>query len=368
MIKRILTFAITCFFASTNVMAVEINGLIRPGKPILWIDEDPDEYVIKLPWHRAFRVNDEFNSHQWCVGVGGDGSNTSRNQTVRLTGPEGKSFNMQVVYAGVEWKLTAEPDSIIGVPSSFVKPGTQPTTFEGNIVRVDNTTTGYIGDKCFEYNSNKTPLDSFRPILELDPANAQWVADQFATGNFPNGIYKGTLWLPAVFAFNTLLYNNWAYRFGNGGSIDFIIEFEQDRITQISVEGADVIIPDVLTKPGFVQGKTVYTTTISGIISNGIKVSLDKSNSDFSLKPMVTEKSDANKIPFNLFCVECEGAGVMMIEEGRAVSSSSYYSLLHNDFKNVVANFEVSYKEKPLDELYNDTYIGSFTLLFELDL
>lgn len=368
MIKRILTFAIICFVSTVNVMAAEINGLIRPDKPILWIDEDPDEYVIKLPWHRAFGVTNESESHQWCVGVGGEGTNTSRNQTVTLIGPEGKSFDMDVVYSAVEWKLTDAPDSFIDVPTSFKKVGTQPTTFDGNIVRVENTTTGYISDKCFAYNSNKLPLDSFRPILELDPANAQWVAEQFSSGEFPSGTYTGTIWLPAIFAFNTLVYNNWAYRFGNGGSINFIIQFEQDRITQIRVEGADVIIPDVLTKPDFVQGKTVYTTTISGIISNGIKVSLDKSNSDFSLKPVLTEKSDANKIPFNLFCVECEGTGVVMIEEGRAVSNSSYYSLLHNDFKNVVANFEVSYKDKPLDELYNDTYVGSFTLLFELDL
>ncbi len=36
------------------------------------------------------------------------------------------------------------------------------------------------------------------------------------------------------------------------------------------------------------------------------------------------------------------------------------------NFREVVATFEVSYRDKSLDELYNDTYLGSFTLLFEL--
>ncbi|QLK43874.1 hypothetical protein DR996_00445 [Vibrio owensii] len=368
MVARVLklSFLVGGLLISLGASAFQVNGLIKPGEPIKWIDEDSSDTTIKVPWHRAVDVNEDGDS-QFCVGGGGsDIPNTSYHpQNLTLRGPSGNNATLRIHYVAAEWKFAQTPTSTFKNPTSSL--AGQATTLLGNIAHIENTGPHILGDICFKFASGGRHLEYFRPVIEIDPDSLAALSEKFDTGELPNGSYVGNAYFPASYSQR----DNWGnvyYHIALGAPVEFIIQSENDRIAKITVVGDDVIIPDTVTEPGKVQGSTNYKTTVEGVVSNGVKVSLLKPNSDFSLKPMMTAESETNKIPYSVFCRECEGSGVRMIENGKAISTSSHYSLLHNDFLKVEANFEVSFAHKPLDELYNDTYIGSFTLLFELDL
>ncbi|EKM14490.1 hypothetical protein [Vibrio harveyi] len=340
--------------------STQIDGLIRPGEPILWIDEDPDPYIVKIPWNRSPSYSGT-SAKNWCVGAGTYGNNGGINKSVKLSGPDGASVSMELRYIATEWKLKSVPDSTFSSPQG----GKQELTMYGDVANVKNDGMTWSSETCFKYELAVAPISLFRPVIELDPSNIAYVSQQFDEGKLPSGTYLGSVSLPTI-VWSTDRFGNWFYRHSLSADVLFYLEYQADRIAQIRVEGSDNIIPDTWTTPGMVHGKTVYTTHIEGIVSNGVKVSLASPDSDYSLNPVNTPESETNKIPFNVFCRECEGTGVTIIENGRALSASSYYSLLDNNFREVVATFEVSYRDKSLDELYNDTYLGSFTLLFEL--
>ncbi|MFV8439754.1 hypothetical protein [Vibrio owensii] len=385
MVKTALVLACSLLMPISASAEMMVEGLIsKLDEPIRWIDQHPGDNYIQLPWSHALHLNisDANKTEGWCVGVGTRGLGTLSEGTVngspdrivtlkRAGGTE--SVQLKIKYIAAEWLLHSAPTNVFPHPNgSTVSVGaTQKMTLMGNIAYVENVSRGYMASECFSFDSRLIGIKSFRPVLEIDPANMQEISEAFASGAYPKGTYEGSTNFEANWA-NKYYVNSWMTSWTTtvayNENMKFKLFYEGDRITKIVVNGEDIIVPDTTSNPGYVQGKTEYNVEVQGIVSNGVKVTLAKPNSDFSLKPAITEESEANKIPYSVYCRECDGTGVLMIENGKAVNTTGQYGLVHNDFRGVEAHFEVSFTDKLLKDLYNDTYLGSFTLLFELDL
>ncbi|WP_425669758.1 hypothetical protein ACPSL3_07635 [Vibrio owensii] len=384
-IKIALVAACSLLVPITASAEMVVEGLLsKLGEPIKWIDQYPGDAFIQVPWSHALYlgIGNDNKTQNWCVGVGSRGlgswnegsANGSPDRTVTLKRIGGtESVQMDIKYKGAEWLLHSAPTRVFANPHiSYASQGaTQKMTLMGNIAYVANESNGFMADECFGFDSRVIGVKAFRPVIEIDPANMQEISDKFATGTYPKGIYEGTANFEANwknYYYVTSSVGSWTTTVAYKGSMKFRLFYEGDRIQSIVVTGQDVIVPDTVSKPGYVQGKTEYNVEVQGVISNGVIVTLAKPNSDFSLKPVITKESETNKIPYSLYCRECDGSGVMMVENGKAVNTTGRYGLVHNDFRGVEAHFEVSFTDKLLEDLYNDTYLGSFTLLFELDL
>lgn len=383
--KNVLVTACSMLMAVSASASMQIEGLIsQTDGTIKWIDEHPGDNYIQVPWTHATQLGltSSDTAYGWCAGVGTRGLGTSNegkanpgpDRTVTLKRVGGtESVTMKVKYTAAEWLLTEVPKEPFDHPHlAHASAGaTQKLTLSGNRAYVENVSSGYMASQCFRFHTRVLGIKSFRPIIELVPESLAEVAEQFVSGALPRGEYIGTAnfeanWMHNYYGSSSI--PSWTTTVGYRGDLSFTLYFEEDQMRSITVTGEDVIVPDSITRPDYVQGQTEYKVVVEGIISNGVKVSLVNPDSDFSLKPNTTTESETNKIPYSVFCRECDGTGVLMIENGKAVNSSGKYGLVHDNFREVEGNFEVSFTDKLLDELYNDTYLGSFTLLFELDL
>lgn len=379
LVKTSLVLACSLLMPISASAEMIIEGLIKHDT-IMWIDESPGDNFISVPWPHAQHVETTSKDYteDWCVGVGtrfnsggtAEGSyNGGPDRKVTLTRRGGsESVTMDLQYIAAEWLLESEP-TLIPHPSGAG--ADKRMELHGNIAKVFNDGKGYMSTQCLRFPKRVIGVKRFRPVITFSESQMREINSKFKTGEYPKGIYEGRAsfeanWMNRYYSNSTM--SSWTTTVASKKNLLFQIYFEGDRITEIVVTGEDVIVPDTTSNPDYVQGKTEYNVEVKGIISNGVKVTLAKPNSDFSLKPLITEESETNKIPYSVYCRECDGSGVLMIENGKAVDTTGYYGLVHNDFRGVEAHFEVSFTDKLLKDLYNDTYLGSFTLLFELEL
>lgn len=271
--------------------------------------------------------------------------------SIQLTGPGG-SVNVPISLAGMEYRL-----SRTGWSQSYPD-NTAITQVNGNQVLVLGLGVGTTGIK-FSPDAI-SPFTHYRPIMKDIDTNAWTKA--FRDAKLTKGQYQGIVNMTVPYDYfrggirirNTLLLTN-----------HIVVDYEPAILNTISVEGDGLINP-IYHFPNTVSGKTEYVVNASGYFPNGILMGLKPPLSGTSFYEM-KGKNPSEAIKYDVSCVSgCSGKNQIIVNgQGRINTTDNRMKIDAASPTTAQARLQISFNNKPMSEVSNDTYRDSFVLVFE---
>jgi hypothetical protein len=277
------------------------------------------------------------------------GPDSIAEKTIILNGPGGfASVPLSII--GMSYRLS----SSIGVE---IAPGSTGTTVSGvsAIVRGAGP-----GNQMVTLSSLSSPFTHYRPVLKAINTS-DWLA-AFKVKGLESGRYQGSInyQVPYNYYRNNVLIRNTLR-----ATLTVTLEYNSTLLQSVAVTGGGVITPQYYGYPErLVGGSTDYLVTATGVSLVGVFIRL-KTQSGSNEYQLLSQATDAPQtgINFSVQCTSgCSGAS-KLINEGRPTNNS--IKMLTPSHASGQATITVSFSNKKLDDLNNDTYRGSFVLIFE---
>ncbi|HIF9193218.1 TPA: hypothetical protein ACX6PF_002437 [Photobacterium damselae] len=269
--------------------------------------------------------------------------------SIQLTGTGG-SVSVPLSLVGMEYRLSS------AVGSGSVS-GSASTQINGNNVTVLGSG---VGNLSVTLSTLESPITHYRPIFNNIDTNA-W-AQAFRTAKLPKGRYQGHINITVPYDYyrsgtrirNTLLLTN-----------RIIVDYEPAVLNTISVEG-DGLIEPIYHFPNTVSGKTEYVVNASGYFPNGVLMGLKPPLGGSPFYEM-TGKNPSESIKYNVTCRSgCSGKNQIIVNgQGRINTTDNRMKIDAASPTTAQARLQVSFDNKPMSEVSNDTYRDSFVLVFE---
>lgn len=219
-----------------------------------------------------------------------------------------------------------------------------------------------IGDQQIDFDSPTSMISMYRPIIE--DISIQSIADLL------DGRSKGT-----YSGFHNVVFKYEYYR--NGVRIGHVvnlpihinISYNPAHINEAKIiEGMDGKMtatyhghPEII-----VSGLGSYRVQVSGDFTSGLKASVYGAESRYAMKMLDGEVDETSEILYDVTCSEnCTGNNVLI---SKGVPSSSHVDIDIGDGHQTNVKFDVSFNDKPYDELKKGKYAGMFRVIFEAEL
>ncbi|HIF9079027.1 TPA: hypothetical protein ACX6NV_003945 [Photobacterium damselae] len=270
--------------------------------------------------------------------------------SIQLTGTGG-SVNIPVSLAGMEYRLS----SMAGYQP--IAGSTANTQIKGSKVFVIGSG---VGNLEVSLDSLESPITHYRPIMKNIDTNV-WIK-AFRDAKLPKGRYQGLMNITVPYDYyrsgtrirNTLLLTS-----------RIIVDYEPAVLNTISVEG-DGLIDPIYHFPNTVSGKTDYVVNASGYFPNGVLMGLKPPIGGSPFYEM-TGKNPGESIKYDVTCRSgCSGKNQIIVNgQGRINTTDNRMKIDAASPTTAQARLQVSFDNKPMSEVSNDTYRDSFVLVFE---
>ncbi|MUK51219.1 hypothetical protein [Aliivibrio fischeri] len=314
----------------------------------------------RLTWQSAKITSDGFVPVIWNVPLNlpsadkvvPGGPTSAIERTVRLSNSSG-SVNVPLTIIGMSYLLSSNAGE-----TSTTGVGTKLSGVSA-IVKGAGT-----GNKVVTLSTLSSPFTHYRPIIK--PVTMSVWLKAFKTADLDKGTYQG--------AMNYLVPYNY-YRDGVlirntlQALLTIKIDYNPSQLHSVSVSGDGVIYPQYYGYPErLVGGATTYIINVTGVFPNEVNIGLKNTvNSDSRYQLLSQTTYPQTGIDYSVRCTNgCDGP-TQIITDGEPNINGTSNRLKMRSFNNVSAQatITVSFFNKKLDELNNDTYLGSFVLIFE---
>lgn len=300
-----------------------------------------DNYVPSF-WLPAANV---LTSAEWVPGY-----YSSAPTQLILTNSVGDSVNVDIRFTGIEYNIATPPTSMR--PISSGTPSCTDSAMRGaSIYRLKNSSPAFCtATNSLELPGNNTPFRFLRPIFKIDKTK---LADQFKGKT--SGKYRGTMFgVTASYGFKMSQQSPiWTYR-NLPANFDMVIDYQGNKLTNVSVLGNGLIPPIYDTIKSTVSGETQFDIKAEGYFSDGLSI-------DLVTKPnyQLLHTASGESIPYNLTCQQC--LNQELVRNGSLVTSST--SVLKPNSTEINFSVKASYQDIPRGTLVTGTYNDSFVLV-----
>ncbi|MGI9889989.1 hypothetical protein [Vibrio chagasii] len=269
---------------------------------------------------------------------------------VMLTNNIGDSISLDIKFTGLEYNLATSPKHTLPVSSGY------PTCANSgmgnsNIYQLQNSSPSF----CTSPNklvlpSNNVPFRFLRPIFQIDESTLK---DKFKGKSA--GKYRGTvLGLNTSYGFKVSQQNPiWTYR-NLPIDFDIVIDYQGNKLTNITVSGSGMMPPIYDTTKHTVNGETKFNIKADGYFTDGLEVELI-SKPDYSLKHTASGES----IPYSLTCKNCSTPN--LVRNGILVNSKT--AVLKPNSTEIIFDIDVEYQDIPKGTLVTGSYNDTFVLI-----
>lgn len=279
------------------------------------------------------------------------GPTDTSEQRITFTQTSGaKQVVLPLTLKGLEYRVSS-----VGAISN-VGGGTSTATLKGSSV---NVVGAGISSLLIELDSTQSPFTHYRPILSNIDSSV-W-AQAFRDARAPSGRYQGLLPYTAVYD-----YYRGGIRIRNTivSQLVVFIDYRGQELSSIEVEGTGEMTA-TYHYPSLVSGEAYYTIKANGYFTDGVLVGLIPPSGKpyFSLKS--GEVSNTDEIKYSVTCVSGCSENRQIIIDGEPITNNSTKrtKIDATNVEQATAKLRVSFDRQPLVE--NDTYNGSFVLMFE---
>lgn len=269
---------------------------------------------------------------------------------VTLTNARGDAISADIQFTGLEYNIATPPQGTS--PASSGQPTcTRAVMAGGNIFEMGNTSPTFCtaADR-FILPGNNIPFRFLRPNIQFDEAQ---LAAQFK--GKASGKYRGTvLGLSASYGYKVSQQNPvWTYR-NLPVPFDIVIDYQGNKLTNVTVSGNGIIPPTYDTTTHTVSGSTTFDIKAEGYFTDGLKV-------DLVSKPnyMLVNTASGETIPYDLTCKPCSTQA--LVRGGKLAAGTT--DVLKPNTNEINFSLEVSYQDIPKGTLVTGSYTDSFVLL-----
>ncbi|KJF81556.1 hypothetical protein [Photobacterium angustum] len=335
-------------FSPLSANAAEIEGRIK-GENLEWINASTiSSNLAPSIWYTPINLP---YADQFVPG----GPNTITEQIITLQSGGGMQINLPIELAGMQYEVLSNnnvEDISGGSSTSDAQTGNKRVTVIGE----------GVANKRITLNQFEIPFTHYRPLIKNIDKRI-WL-NAFQEANAPTGRYMGTLNVRVPYDYyrnSTRIRNTLDFR------IDVVLEYSPALLTSVDVFGADVIEPRYYGYPEtLVSGSTEYTITAKGIFPNGVLVGLRPISEFYQLKPMKDSEVDIG-IPYSVKCTSGCDKNDFITDGFPDIDNINNRARIttNSGGTKAEARLNVSFKDKKLSELNNDTYVGRFVLIFE---
>lgn len=352
--KLLLTVisVLTLLLETTTVQGSMLNGAIT-GDNVQWktAEKRNGNTIAARFWDLSIHLP----AANKVIPAGPDTASQSFMITLKNTNNANDTVLIPIEISGMEYKLTANNVTTENNPT-----GTANSILAGNTVTVSGVG---MGKRVYSYSQAQTPFSHYRPIIKLSDFD---LVSAFKKKSAPGGKYQGQHMLRVPYEY---------YRDGilirNTLSIPIIIviDYSPAVLKDIKATGTGEMQVFYYGYPKtLVGGKTIYTIEATGVFPSGIKVGLQGGiRNQQQQYVLTTGPKDATSIPYSVTCPACT-SGTKIIENGigmiDGINGVNTLTIPSNGQSKVTSTIVVSFKDKPLDELNNGNYRGTFILVF----
>ncbi|HFQ5100901.1 TPA: hypothetical protein ACGUU3_004222 [Vibrio vulnificus] len=269
---------------------------------------------------------------------------------VTLANARGDAVIADVLFTGLEYNIATAPQQ--SVPTNSGKPTcTKAVMASGGIFELSNTSPTFCTAATrLVLPGDHIPFRFLRPVIQFDEAK---LANQFK--GKPSGKYRGTvLGLSASYGFKVSQQNPvWTYR-NIPVPFDITIDYQGNKLTNVTVSGNGVLPPTYDTTTHTVSGSTMFDIRAQGYFTDGLKIDLvSKPNYELA------NTASGEVIPYDVTCKLCNTS--TLVRNGKMVASST--DVLKPNANEINFSLEVSYKDIPRGTLVSGSYTDTFVVL-----
>ena len=348
---RMLCLTWVLVWSAMPAMAASIEGRIK-GERFDWLSAQPissnlTSSVWDLPLHLPTAES---------VVPGGATAASTHIELKQING-SGKA-SLLLTLTGMQYRLSEHqtPKEYHGGDR------TATTTQKGSDVEVLGSG---IGSQEYPLNRASNPFTHHRPVFSMNKNS--WMEGMKGQ---PSGTYRGVLnyAIPYNYYRNGIIVRNTMQ-----ASLVVTLEYAPAILTSVRiVTRNDVIAPQYHGYPKrMVGGRTNYQIEATGVFPNGVLMGLKPlagRASQYQLDSLSTE--DESFITYSANCdVGCTGSNQKIITDGRGdIDMVNKLTMKSDNGITARATISVVLTNTSLDTLINDTYLGSFVLMFSAGL
>ncbi|HIF9482763.1 TPA: hypothetical protein ACX6SV_003154 [Photobacterium damselae] len=276
-------------------------------------------------------------------------------QTINISGPDGKSISLPITVKGVQYRLSSYSNN------ESISDGTSTAEING----LENTVIGSgISNVMIHLSKTESPFTHVRPVLA--PINTDSWINAFKIAKASNGHYNGSLII------------NVPYDYYRGGvrirntlaiPITLSINYTSQILNNVVITGTDSMVT-TYHYPLLVSGETTYTVTSTGYFTNGIWMGLvPPSNGENYYSLSSSNPNNTDEIKYNVTCISgCDGANNQIIINGvpQINNTTKRVKILGTNTTQSIARLKVDFNRIPI--VSNDTYTGKIILTFEVNI
>ncbi|MDC4167375.1 hypothetical protein LDP52_01365 [Photobacterium damselae] len=343
-----LIFLITIYFLYIpSTVAADIQVSIK-GDKLSWISANstsvglvPSLWDIPVSLPPASQV------------ILGGPSNISE-QIINVSQQNGKSVSIPITVKGMQYRLSSYSNA------ESIDNGTSTAVVNG----LENSVIGSgVSNVVIILSNLESPFTHYRPIIA--PINIDNWLTAFKSAGATNGIYRGTIMISIPYDY----YRN-GIRIRNTLSlpVTITIDYVAQILNDVTVTGSNAMTT-TYHYPLLISGETTYTINATGFFSNGVWVGLSpltNGENYYSLRSLNPNNTD--EIKYNVTCISgCDGTNNQIIINGvpQINSASTRAKILGTNTTQTSAKIRVDFDRVPI--VSNDTYVGKFILMFEVD-
>ncbi len=336
-------FNASCYAFTLNATVSGNNVTLSNG-----IQQDTNKYALS-DWEPQSNLPPTL---EWAPSFNNSGA------SLVLSGPGG-NVAVDVSVVGMEYN-TGGTSPTVSSPSLNALPACDSDEFNGNIIHLENNSTGECTTSYhLENQKSVMPFYFLRPIIQLDK---QSIADSFQSlDNKQEGYYFGAISLPLRYWYRSIggvvTYRNINHTFS------MKVYYKPSELTEINIVspigGVANLVPTLDTGGRSISASTTFQILAKGLFVEGLVVELDASN----IYKLTMEGADYD-IPFSLTCDACDNP--LLVDSGITKFESSFISKPNST--EIPFSFRVHYNGIEKETIRIGDYSGSFTAMFGADI